>query len=119
MKYFSEAWSCSEYSIKAVLLQGDERLLALHMNRKTYEFDDHLSKAGKIGEGLGELKIFGLFSCDLRKGVAPYIQLKKKRGKLAILATHLLVFVSSSQQFEVDIDEFPYEHRLANEWKLH
>ena len=119
MKYFPEAQSCNIYSIKAVLLQGDERLLSLHMNKKTYGPEDHQSKAKKKGDDLEELKIFGLFTCDLRKGIAPFIQLEKKRGKLAVLATHLLFFGSNSQQCEVDIAELPYGHRLANEWKLH
>lgn len=110
---------CDNYSIKALLLRGDECLLELRMSRRIDEFVDHSLKDGKIYDRSDELKICGLFSCDLRKGVAPFIQLENKRGKLAIVATHLMVTGHDSQPFEVDLNELPREHRIANEWRLH
>ena len=119
MKLFTSPCFCNQYLIKALLLREDEPLLELHLSRRAYEPGDHSLEAGKIYDSPGKLKICGLFSCDLRKGVAPFIQLESKRGKVDIIATHLMVTGHDSQPFEVDINELPREHRIANEWRLH
>ena len=61
----------------------------------------------------------GIFSCKLREGVAPWIQLQNKEFSLNILATHVLFKGACSGLIEIDIKELYSENRLATEWRLH
>ena len=67
----------------------------------------------------GKFNVNGLFSCKLREGVAPWIQLKKKKFSLNILATHFLFKDERSKLIEIDMKDCRAGNRFATEWRLH
>ena len=110
--------SSSSYSLKANLMQGEESILWLPLERRIFE-----NKDNRVSEvyftANGKFNVNGLFSCKLREGVAPWIQLKKKKFSLNILSTHVLFKDERSKLIEIDLKEFCVENRLATEWRLH
>ena len=110
--------SSSYYSLKANLIKGEESILWLPLERRIFE-----NKDNRVSEVYftvnGKFNVNGLFSCKLREGVAPWIQLKKKKFSLNILSTHVLFKDERSKLIEIDLKEFCVENRLATEWKLH
>ena len=110
--------SSSYYSLKANLIKGEESILWLPLERRIFE-----NKDNRVSEvyftANSKFNVNGLFSCKLREGVAPWIQLKKKKFSLNILSTHVLFKDERSKLIEIDLKEFCVENRLATEWKLH
>ena len=108
----------SSYSLKANLMQGEESILWLPLERRIFE-----NKDNRVSEvyftANSKFNVNGLFSCKLREGVAPWIQLKKKKFSLNILATHFLFKDERNKLIEIDLKEFCVENRLATEWRLH
>ena len=110
--------SSSYYSLNANLMQGEESILWLPLERKIFE--NEKNRGSKVYLTVdGKFNVNGLFSCKLREGVAPWIQLKKKKFSLNILSTHVLFKDERSKLIEIDLKEFCVENRLATEWKLH
>ena len=107
-----------DYSLKANLMQGEESILWLSLERRLFE---NVNKRGSevYFTADGKFNVNGIFSCKLREGVAPWIQLKKKKFSLNILSTHVLFKDERSKLIEIDLKEFCVENRLATEWKLH
>ncbi len=110
--------SSSYYSLNANLMQGKESILWLPLERKIFENEKNRGSKVYLTED-GKFNVNGLFSCKLREGVAPWIQLKKKKFSLNILATHLLFKDERSKLIEIDINDCSAGNRLATEWKLH
>ena len=110
--------SSSSYSLKANLIKGEESILWLPLERRIFE-----NKDNRVSEvyftANSKFNVNGLFSCKLREGVAPWIQLKKKKFALNILLTHILFKDERSKLIEIDLKEFCVENRLATEWRLH
>ena len=107
-----------DYSLEASLMQGDESLLWLPLERKILKNENNEGSEGYVNEDCN-FKVNGIFSCKLREGVAPWIQSQKKEFSLNILATHVLFKGASSGLIKIDLKEFCVENRLATEWKLH
>ena len=110
--------SSSYYSLKANLMQGNESILWLPLERKIFENNDNRGLEVYVTSD-GNFIVNGIFSCKLREGVAPWIQLKKKKFSLNILATHFLFKDERNKLIEIDLKEFCVENRLATEWRLH
>ena len=110
--------SSSYYSLKANLIKGEESILWLPLERRIFE-----NKDNRVSEvyftANSKFNVNGLFSCKLREGVAPWIQLKKKKFSLNILSTHVLFKGVSGGLIEIDLKELCVENRLATEWRLH
>ena len=108
----------SYYSLKANLMQGGESILWFPLERSIFE--NEINRGSKVYvTSDGKFNVNGLFSCKLREGVAPWIQLKKKKFSLNILATHFLFKDERSKLIEIDLKELCVENRLATEWRLH
>ena len=107
-----------DYSLEASLMQGDESLLWLPLERKILKNENNEGSEGYVNEDCN-FKVNGIFSCKLREGVAPWIQSQKKEFSLNILATHVLFKGASSGLIEIDLKAIYSENRLATEWKLH
>ena len=116
--YLSEIKSSYYYSLKANLMQGNESILWLPLERKIFENKNNRGLEVYVTSD-GNFNVNGIFSCKLREGVAPWIQLKKKKFSLNILSTHVLFKDERSKLIEIDLKEFCVENRLATEWKLH
>ena len=110
--------SSSYYSLNANLMQGEESILWLPLERRIFENENNRGSEVYLTVD-GKFNVNGLFSCKLREGVAPWIQLKKKKFSLNILSTHVLFKDERSKLIEIDLKEFCVENRLATEWKLH
>ena len=110
--------SSSSYSLNANLMQGEESILWLPLERRIFENENNRGSEVYLTVD-GKFNVNGLFSCKLREGVAPWIQLKKKKFSLNILSTHVLFKDERSKLIEIDLKEFCVENRLATEWKLH
>ena len=110
--------SSSYYSMNANLMQGEESILWLPLERRIFENENNRGSEVYLTVD-GKFNVNGLFSCKLREGVAPWIQLKKKKFSLNILSTHVLFKDERSKLIEIDLKEFCVENRLATEWKLH
>ena len=110
--------SSSYYSLNANLMQGEESILWLPLERRIFENEKNRGSEVYLTVD-GKFNVNGLFSCKLREGVAPWIQLKKKKFSLNIIATHVLFKGVSGGLIEIDIKELYSENRLATEWKLH
>ena len=110
--------SSSYYSLNANLMQGEESILWLPLERRIFENENNEGSEGYVNEDCN-FKVNGIFSCKLREGVAPWIQSQKKEFSLNILATHVLFKGASSGLIKIDLKEFCVENRLATEWKLH
>ena len=110
--------SSSYYSLNANLMQGEESILWLPLERRIFENEKNRGSEVYLTVD-GKFNVNGLFSCKLREGVAPWIQLKKKKFALNILLTHILFKDERSKLIEIDLKEFCVENRLATEWKLH
>ena len=110
--------SSSYYSLNANLMQGEESILWLPLERRIFENEKNRGSEVYLTVD-GKFNVNGLFSCKLREGVAPWIQLKKKKFSLNILSTHVLFKDERSKLIEIDLKEFCVENRLATEWKLH
>ena len=110
--------SSSYYSLNANLMQGKESILWLPLERRIFENEKNRGSEIYLTVD-GKFNVNGLFSCKLREGVAPWIQLKKKKFSLNILATHFLFKDERNKLIEIDLKEFCVENRLATEWKLH
>ena len=108
----------SSHSLKANLMQGKMSILWFPLERRIFENENNrVSKVYLTADG--KFNVNGLFSCKLREGVAPWIQLKKKKFSLNILATHVLFKGVSGGLIEIDLKELCVENRLATEWRLH
>ena len=107
-----------DYSLNASLMQGDESLLWLPLERKIIKNENNEGSEEYVNEDCN-FKVNGIFSCKLREGVAPWIQSQKKEFSLNILATHVLFKGVSGGLIEIDIKELYSENRLATEWRLH
>ena len=107
-----------DYSLEASLMQGDESLLWLPLERKILKNENNEGSEGYVNEDCN-FKVNGIFSCKLREGVAPWIQSQKKEFSLNILATHVLFKGASSGLIEIDLKAIDSENRLATEWRLH
>ena len=107
-----------DYSLNASLMQGDESLLWLPLERKILKNENNEGSEGYVNEDCN-FKVNGIFSCKLREGVAPWIQSQKKEFSLNILATHVLFKGASSGLIEIDLKAIDSENRLATEWRLH
>ena len=107
-----------DYSLKASLMQGEESILWLPLERKILKNDNNEGSEGYVNEDC-KFTVDGIFSCKLREGVAPWIQSQKKEFSLNIIATHVLFKGVSGGLIEIDIKELYSENRLATEWKLH
>ena len=110
--------SSSYYSLNANLMQGEESILWLPLERRIFENENNRGSEVYLTVD-GKFNVNGLFSCKLREGVAPWIQLKKKKFSLNILSTHVLFKDERSKLIEIDLKEFCIENRLATEWRLH
>ena len=110
--------SSSYYSLNANLMQGEESILWLPLERRIFENEKNRGSEVYLTVD-GKFNVNGLFSCKLREGVAPWIQLKKKKFSLNILSTHIIFKDERSKLIEIDLKEFCVENRLATEWKLH
>tara|TARA_A100001388_G_scaffold126019_1_gene93249 strand:+ start:136 stop:537 length:402 start_codon:yes stop_codon:yes gene_type:complete len=110
--------SSSYYSLNANLMQGEESILWLPLERRIFENEKNRGSEVYLTVD-GKFNVNGLFSCKLREGVAPWIQLKKKKFSLNILSTHVLFKDERSKLIEIDLKEFCVENRLATEWRLH
>ena len=110
--------SSSYYSLKANLMQDGESILWFPLERNIFEnWNNSGSKVCVTADG--KFNVNGLFSCKLRGGAAPWIQLKKKKFSLNILATHFLFKDERNKLIEIDLKEFCVENRLATKWRLH
>ena len=107
-----------DYSLETSLMQGDESLLWLPLERKILKNENNEGSEGYVNEDCN-FKVNGIFSCKLREGVAPWIQSQKKEFSLNILATHVLFKGACSGLIEIDLKELCVENRLATEWRLH
>ena len=107
-----------DYSLNASLMQGDESLLWLPLERKIIKNENNEGSEEYVNEDCN-FKVNGIFSCKLREGVAPWIQSQKKEFSLNILATHVLFKGASSGLIEIDLKAIDSENRLATEWRLH
>ena len=108
----------SSHSLKANLIHGKMSILWFPLERRIFENENNrVSKVYLTADG--KFNVNGLFSCKLREGVAPWIQLKKKKFSLNILATHVLFKGVSGGLIEIDLKELCVENRLATEWRLH
>ena len=107
-----------DYSLKASLMQGEESLLWLPLERKIIKNENNEGSEEYVNEDCN-FKVNGIFSCKLREGVAPWIQSQKKEFSLNILATHVLFKGACSGLIEIDLKELCVENRLATEWRLH
>ena len=116
--YKTQIQSYHDYLLKSSLMQGDESLLWLPLERKILKIETNEGSEGHVNEDCN-FKVNGIFSCKLREGVAPWIQSQKKEFSLNILATHVLFKGASSGLIEIDLKELCVENRLATEWKLH
>ena len=116
--YLAQINSSSYYSLKANLMQGEESILWLPLERRIFENEKNRGSEVYLTAD-GKFNVDGLFSCKLREGVAPWIQLKKKKFSLNILSTHVFFKDERSKLIEIDLKEFCVENRLATEWKLH
>ena len=114
----TEILSYYDYSLKANLMQGHESIMWLPLERRIFENEKNRGSEVYLTVD-GKFNVNGLFSCKLREGVAPWIQLKKKKFSLNILSTHVLFKDERSKLIEIDLKEFCVENRLATEWKLH
>ena len=110
--------SSSYYSLNANLMQGEESILWLPLERRIFENEKNRGSEVYLTVD-GKFNVNGLFSCKLREGVAPWIQLKKKKFSLNILSTHVLFKGVSGGLIEIDLKELCVENRLATEWRLH
>ena len=110
--------SSSYYSLNANLMQGEESILWLPLERRIFENEKNRGSEVYLTVD-GKFNVNGLFSCKLREGVAPWIQLKKKKFSLNILSTHIIFKDERSKLIEIDLKEFCVENRLATEWRLH
>ena len=110
--------SSSYYSLNANLMQGEESILWLPLERRIFENEKNRGSEVYLTVD-GKFNVNGLFSCKLREGVAPWIQLKKKKFSLNILSTHVIFKDERSKLIEIDLKELCVENRLATEWKLH
>ena len=110
--------SSSYYSLNANLMQGEESILWLPLERRIFENENNRGSEVYLTVD-GKFNVNGLFSCKLREGVAPWIQLKKKKFSLNILSTHIIFKDERSKLIEIDLKEFCVENRLATEWRLH
>ena len=110
--------SSSYYSLNANLMQGEESILWLPLERKILKNENNEGSEGYVNEDCN-FKVNGIFSCKLREGVAPWIQSQKKEFSLNILATHVLFKGACSGLIEKDLKELCVENRLATEWRLH
>ena len=110
--------SSSYYSLNANLMQGEESILWLPLERRIFENEKNRGSEVYLTVD-GKFNVNGLFSCKLREGVAPWIQLKKKKFSLNIIATHVLFKGVSGGLIEIDLKELCVENRLATEWRLH
>ena len=112
--------SSSSYSLKANLMQGEDSILWFPLERRIFENENNRGSEVYFTAD-GKFNVNGIFSCKLREGVAPWIQLKKKKFSLNILATHFLFKNESNKLIEIEIDlkELCFENRLATEWRLH
>ena len=106
------------FSLKANLMQGEESILWLPLERRIFENENNRGSKDYVTAD-GKFNVNGLFSCKLREGVAPWIQLKKKKFSLHILATHVLFKDETSKLIEIDIKDCNAGNRLATEWRLH
>ena len=116
--YKTQIQSYHDYSLESSLMQGDESLLWLPLERKILKNENNEVKEGYVDEDC-KFKVNGIFSCKLREGVAPWIQSQKKEFSLNILATHVLFKGASSGLIEIDLKAIDSENRLATEWRLH
>ena len=116
--HLAQTNSSSSYSLKANLMQGNESILWFPLERKIFENKDNRGLEVYVTSD-GNFNVNGIFSCKLREGVAPWIQLKKKKFSLNILSTHVLFKDERSKLIKIDLKEFCVENRLATEWKLH
>ena len=110
--------SSSYYSLNANLMQGEESILWLPLERKILKNENNEGSEGYVNEDC-KFTVDGIFSCKLREGVAPWIQSQKKEFSLNIIATHVLFKGVSGGLIEIDIKELYSENRLATEWRLH
>ena len=108
----------SFYSLEANLMQGEESILWLSLERRIFENVNNKGSEVYFTAD-GKFNVNGIFSCKLREGVAPWIQLKKKKFSLNVLSTHVLFKDERSKLIEIDLKEFCVENRLATKWKLH
>ena len=99
-------------------MQGEESILWLSLERRIFENVNNRGWEIYVTAD-GKFNVNGIFSCKLREGVAPWIQLKKKKFSLNILATHFLFKNESNKLIEIDLKELCVENRLATEWRLH
>ena len=116
--YLAQINSSSYYSLKANLMQGEDSILWFPLERRIFENQNNRGSKVYVTAD-GKFNVNGIFSCKLREGVAPWIQLKKKKFSINILATHLLFKDERNKLIEIDLKEFCVENRLATEWKLH
>ena len=107
-----------DYSLNASLMQGDESLLWLPLERKIIKNENNEGSEEYVNEDCN-FKVNGIFSCKLREGVAPWIQSQKKEFSINILVTHVLFKGVSGGLIEIDLKELCVENRLATEWRLH
>ena len=110
--------SSSYYSLNANLMQGKESILWLPLERRIFENEKNRGSEVYLTVD-GKFNVNGLFSCKLREGVAPWIQLKKKKFSLNILATHFLFKDERSKLIEIDMKDCRAGNRFATEWRLH
>ena len=108
----------SSHSLKANLMQGKESILWFPLERRIFENENNRGSKVYVNAD-GNFNVNGIFSCKLREGVAPWIQLKKKKFSLNILATHFLFKDERNKLIEIDLKELCVENRLATEWRLH
>ena len=107
-----------DYSLKAYLMQGEESILWFPLERKILK--NEYNKVSKVCfDEDRKFKVNGSFSCKLRRGVARWIQSKKKGLSLDILATHVLFKDEKSKLIEIDLKDCYEGNRLAIEWRLH
>ena len=107
-----------DYSLQASLMQGDESLLWLPLERKIFKNEKNEGSEGYVNED-GKFTVDGIFSCKLREGGAPWIQSQKKEFSLNILATHVVFKGASGGLIKIDLKELCVENRFATEWRLH
>ena len=116
--HLAQIKSYYDYSLKANLMRGDESILWIPLERKNLKNDNNKESEVYVTAD-GKFNVNGLFSCKLREGVAPWIQLNKKKFSLNILTTHVLFKDERSKLIEIELKEFCVENRLATEWRLH
>ena len=116
--YKTQIQSYHDYSLESSLMQGDESLLWLPLERKIIKNENNEGSEEYVNEDCN-FKVNGIFSCKLREGVAPCIQSQKKEFSLNILATHVVFKGDSGGLIKIDLKELCVENRLATEWRLH